>query len=196
MVDNLNKSENLSRTNPTKVCEVRLNDSSSGTPPGAKRPFRVTHYQRSVLQSPTPKLVSCLRNGAVSKSLEELAREVSRAQGQPVGKEEANETNDKNGPLPVPKSARVVSGRQHHRLRMLVDHLVCRDGRSEESLLDTRSATELPNCSWDVPQMCKEARAPSGRTIALSREFSITQRVAAVMDLWLSFSRFGFRKVR
>ena len=42
-------------------------------------------------------------------------------QGQPAGKEEDSETSDESGPPPVPKSAWVVSGRQHHRLRMLVD---------------------------------------------------------------------------
>ena len=63
--------------------------------------------------------MSCLKNVAVSKSLKELTREVVRVQGQPAGKEEDSETSDDNGPLPVPKSARVVSGRQQHRLRML-----------------------------------------------------------------------------
>ena len=64
----------------------------------------------------------------------ELAREV--AGGQPAGKEEDSKTSGENGPLPVPKSARVVSGRPHHRLRMLFENLVCRDGRSVESLLE------------------------------------------------------------
>ena len=42
----------------------------------------------------------------------------SRKAGTRSGKEE-----------PVPKSARVISGRGHHRLRMLIDHLMCRDGK-------------------------------------------------------------------
>ena len=62
-------------------------------------------------------------------------------------------------PLPVPKSARVVSGRQYHRLRMLVDHLMCRGGRSKESLL-----AKISDCSWVVPSICAGAHAPSGRT--------------------------------
>ena len=64
-------------------------------------------------------------NVAVSKRLEDLAREVARVQGQSAGQEEDSETSDENGLLLVPKSARVVSRRQHHRLRMLVDHLMC-----------------------------------------------------------------------
>ena len=57
------------------------------------------------------------------KSFEELAREVARVRG------EDSETSDENGPLLVPKSGRVVPGRRHRRVRMLVDHLKCRDGR-------------------------------------------------------------------
>ena len=70
--------------------------------------------QRSVLPCPTPKMVSGMKNVAVSKSLEELPREVARVQGQPAGKEEDSEIGDENGPPPVPKSARVVPGRRHH----------------------------------------------------------------------------------
>ena len=58
--------------------------------------------------------VSCQKNVAVSKSLEELAREAARVQGQPAGKGEDSETSDENGP----------------------HHLMCRDGRSVESLLE------------------------------------------------------------
>ena len=66
----------------------------------------------------------------MSKSLEELARAFARAQGQPADKEEDSETSDDSGPLPLPKSAWVVSLRQHHHLRMLTDHLMGRDGKS------------------------------------------------------------------
>ena len=40
-------------------------------------------------------LMSCLTNVAVSKSLEELAREVARVQGQPASKEEDSETKQR-----------------------------------------------------------------------------------------------------
>ena len=53
----------------------------------------------------------------------------------------------------VPKSARIVSGRRHHRLLMLVDHLMC----------NTRSTTEVSNRSWHVSQVCSKAHASSGR---------------------------------
>ena len=79
---------------------------------------------------------SCPKNVAVSKSLEELAREASRVQGQPIGKEEGSETSDESWALPVvPKFARVVSRRRHDGLRMLIDRLICRDGNLEDSLL-------------------------------------------------------------
>ena len=60
-----------------------------------------------------------------------------------LAKEEDSETRDENGPLPLPKSALVVRGRRHHRLRMLVDHVMCRDGRSGESLLKRRAVRTL-----------------------------------------------------
>ena len=129
----------------------------------------------------------------MSKSLEELARDVARVQGQPAGKEEDGETNDESGPLPVPKSARVVSGRRHHRLRMLIDHLMCRDRRSEESLLERITVRTLAarrnhqTALGKFLKFVKGARAPSGRRrrnrrcprcaferIASSRGFSIT----------------------
>ena len=142
-------------------------------PPDAKRTSRVSLCQKSVIRCPTPKVGSCLKNVTMSNSLEELARGVARVQGQPAGKEEDSEARDKNGPLLVPKSARVVSGRQHHRLRMLVDHLMCRDGRVVESLLERRAVRTLaarrshpsvPHRSWSVLPVWKGARAPSGRT--------------------------------
>ena len=60
--------------------------------------------------------------GGVEESPSAATR--SCASTKPAGKEEDSETSDESGPLPVPKSARVVSGRRHHRLRMLVDHLM------------------------------------------------------------------------
>ena len=104
-------------------------------PPDAERPSRVSLCQRSVIWYPTPQVESCLKNVAVSKGLEELAREAARVQGQAAGKEEDSETSDENVPPLVPKSAWVVSGRRHHRVRVPVDHSMCRGGSSEESLL-------------------------------------------------------------
>ena len=87
-------------------------------------------------------MVSCLKN-SVSKSLEELARGVARYQSQSAGKKEGSGTSDESGSLPLPSSARVVSGRRHHRLRMRADHLMCRDGRSEESLKERTAVRTL-----------------------------------------------------
>ena len=66
--------------------------------PDATRPSRVSPCRRSVIRCPTPKVLSCLKNVAVSQSLEELAREFARVQGQPAGREEDSETSDENGP--------------------------------------------------------------------------------------------------
>ena len=69
-----------------------------------------------------------------------------------------------SGPLLAPKSARVVCGRRHHRLRRPTDHLM-RDGKLEKLLLKRTLAasTVLSNRAWDVPQVCEGERAPSGR---------------------------------
>ena len=55
------------------------------------------------------------KNVTVSKSLEELAREVARVLGQPGWQRGGSESSDESGPLLVPLSARVVSGRLYHR---------------------------------------------------------------------------------
>ena len=63
------------------------------------------------------------------------------------------------------KSARVVSGRRRHRLRMLVDLLLWTVGRiapGTKSSEDTRSTTASSNRSSDAPKICEGARAPSG----------------------------------
>ena len=106
------------------------------SPPNAKRPSRVSPCQKSVIQCPTPQVVSCLKNVTVSESLKELAREVARVQGPPAGKEEGSEASDGSGPLLVPTFARMVTGRLHHRLRTPTDRLMCRDKKSWTS------------CSW------------------------------------------------
>ena len=111
--------------------------------PDAKRPSRVRVCQRSAIWCPTPKLISRLKHVAASKSLVELTRDGARVQGQPAGKEEDSETSDEIGPLPVPKPSQVVSGRRRHRLRLLVNHFMCRDGRSKESVLERRDVRTL-----------------------------------------------------
>ena len=86
----------------------------------------------------------------------------------PLAKEEDGGTSDESLPMPVLKSAWVMSGRRHHRLRMLVDHLMCRDGRSEESLLERRAVRALAArriikpLLEDSSKFGKE-RGPSGR---------------------------------
>ena len=95
------------------------------------------------VRCPTPTVGSCLKRATNFKSRVELARGVARVHGQPAGKEVDSDTSDENVPLLVPKSAQIVPGRQHHRLRNLVDHLMCLDGRSEESLLERKAVKTL-----------------------------------------------------
>ena len=64
------------------------------------------------------------------------------ASSRPAGKEDS-EASDENEPLPVPKSAPAVSRRRHHRLRILIDHLMCRNGKLEFLLLQRRAVRAL-----------------------------------------------------
>ena len=116
------------------------------------RPLRVRPCQKSASRCPTPTVAFCLKTVSNSKGLEEWQRGEQR-------------TSDENGPLPVPKFARVISGRRHHRLPILVSHLVCRVGKLQESLLKQRAARAIKSSSRcrQVPQVCKGARAPPGR---------------------------------
>ena len=129
---------------PTKVFKVCPVDSSSGT--SSRRQATVESDSLSgICGSVTDAEAGVLseKSGSVKESRAAGTRS-SASQGQAAGKEEDSETSDENGPLAVLKSARVVSGRQHHRLRMLVDHLVYRGGRSEESLLERKAVRTLP----------------------------------------------------
>ena len=65
----------------------------SRPPPAARRPSRGSPCQKSAIERPTVKVVSCLKTLTISKRLEELAREVARVPGQPAGKEEDSETS-------------------------------------------------------------------------------------------------------
>ena len=164
-------------------------------PISASTPSRVSPCQKSVIRCPTPKLASSMKGVTMSKSPEELAREVARVQGQPAGREEDSETSDESGPFPVPNSARVVSGRRHHRLRMLVDHLMCsrwkigtlalgakscndprrKDGIIKPLLGRSSSLHKSTRFFWSKTSRStvRGSRIP---TTALSRELSITTR--------------------
>ena len=122
--------EALHVRSPTKIDENCPSCSILGPSlPDDKCPSRVSLCQKPALRLLTVKVAFCMKIVTMSLSLEEL-----RAQGQQAGKQEDSEISDESGPLLVSKSVRVVSGRRHHRLRMLVEHSMCRDGRSEESL--------------------------------------------------------------
>ena len=102
--------------------------------------------------------------------LKELAREGARVQGQPAAKGEDDRSSDVSEPPPLSEPPRVVPGRRHRTLRIHFDHLMCRDGRLKKiSLLKRRASRALAvqrflsNRAWDVPHVCDEARAPSGR---------------------------------
>ena len=176
-------------------------------PPDAKRPSRVSPSQKSMILCRTVKVVSCLKNVTMSKSLEELAREGARVQGQSAGKEEDDGTSDESGPMPVSKSTPVVSDSRHHRWRMLIDHLMCRDGELEQLLLErgavkTLDARRIYQTAVGTFLKCGDAEI-DGALVAYSKNCFAhgvlrhhrSQLRAAVMGLWPSFSRSGPRKL-
>ena len=71
-----------------------------------------------------------------SESLPKICAPVPHAKGwvlfESACKEKNSETSDEAGRCRC-RSPHVVSGRRHHRLHVLVDHLMCRDGRSDQS---------------------------------------------------------------
>ena len=113
--------------------------------------------QRSVLQCPTPKLVSCLKTVTKSKSVEELAREVARVQGQPAGKEEDSEISAEVRTASVWATTPLFA----HAGRSPLDVSRWTVGRITEaqSCEGIRSTVESSNRSWQVPQVV----CPPGR---------------------------------
>ena len=153
---------------PRRSMETARVARSLALPPDAKRPSRVSPCRKSAVRCLTPTVASCLKSVTNFKSREVLAREVARVQCQPAGKGEDKDTSDESEAPLVPMSAQVVSGRRHHRLRNLVDHLMCRDGEvggiaEAKCCKDTRSTAGSSNRSWQVLQVCKEARVPPCR---------------------------------
>ena len=142
----------------------------------------------------------------------EKFQESREAGAKPAGKEDDSETSVESEPLPVPKSAHVVSGRRHHRLRNLVDHRMCRNGMLKESLLKRRVVRALTaprshqsvlgqffQCVKEgVLRLVKDEEVNDAR-VAHPKDCSVlgflhhqgSQLLAAVMDRWPSCSRFG-----
>ena len=131
--------------------------------------------QKSVLWCPTPQLVS----------LEELAREVARLQGQPAGKEVDSETSEENGPLHVPKSARVVSGR--------TTPPFAHAGRSPD--VSSYSEKHAFRLVGNVEVNDVRHAYSNGCFVQGVLHHHGSQLLAAVMHRWPSFSRFGSRKL-
>ena len=149
----------------------------------------------------------------MSKGLDELARKAARVQGPPAKKEE---DGDESGPVQVLKAARVVSGRTHHRLRMSIDPLMCRDGKLEDLLLERKAVNTLAArriYQTAVGAFLKCVKEPvfplvgdveiDDVVVAHSNDCFVqgvqhhhgSQLLAAVMDRWPSCSRSGSRKL-
>ena len=102
------------------------------------------------------------------KSPEGLTRAAARVQGQPASKEEDGGSSEESGPrnLAKRKTTKPATKTCHGfwtttpPLRMLTDHLMCRDGRSEESLLERRAVSTL---AARRNYQTALAHAPSGR---------------------------------
>ena len=76
--------------------------------PDAKLQSESSPCQRSEIRCPTPRVVSCMMITTVSKSLEEVAREIARIQGQPAGKERTAGPAAQAGHCTLQKSACMV----------------------------------------------------------------------------------------
>ena len=101
-------------------------------PPDAKRPSRVSPTQKSVIRCPTLKWAPCLKNVTMSKSLE--LREFKAG---PLAKRRTTR------PATKVANASRFSGCRHHRPHMIVDQLMCRVGKLEESHLKRRGVRTL-----------------------------------------------------
>ena len=71
------------------------------------RPSQESPCQKSAIRRSTFNVASCPKTLTISKGLEELAGEVVRGQGQPVGKEVDTKTSEEMVPQLVPTSTRV-----------------------------------------------------------------------------------------
>ena len=104
-------------------------------------------------------------------------------------------------------SGRVVSGLRHHRSRMLVGHLMCRDEKSEGSFLERRAVRTLAvrrnyqttlgsflKCVQKrIHPLVEDAKftVPYSNDCVLS---GVQDHHDSAMDRWLLFSRFLFQK--
>ena len=154
-------------------------------PPDAKRPSGVSPCQRPVIQCPTPDVGSCLMNVAATKSLIKLAREFARVQGQNAGRDEDDGSNDVSGPPPVSKSVRVVRGRRHHPLRILLDHSMCRDGVLKICLPKRRAASDLAGRRFNQTVlgtflMCERTCSLWSKTSKSTIPWSRTQEIESI----------------
>ena len=128
---------------PAKVYEACPHDSSSG--PSSRRQAPVESESLSEMCAPVP--------GAKAGVLSEecgCVKEPRGADTQSCASTVASPPAQRRTAKPPttaclylwPKYARRVSAHRHHRLRVLVDHLMCRDERTVECE-DTRSTMEL-----------------------------------------------------
>ena len=124
-------------------------------------------------------MVSCLKNVAVSKSLEELSREVSRVQSQLVGKEEDSEISDENGPLPVPKSCADNFGLLARGENCTDVHLARLIGCVQKAGLDVHDLSRAKGSDDVLPAnaYCSGTSNPISRVRSVARTVSSRRRI-------------------
>ena len=109
---------------------------------------------------------------------------------QPAGREEDSDTSDENVPPPVLKSAQIVSGRRHHRLYILDNRLMRRDGNLEESLKQRLIKGPAARRSRQLVGIVKVSNAriahPNDCFVLGFQHHHGSQLPAAVMARWLS----------
>ena len=116
---------------PTKVDEISPNCSVSGLSSGCQVPESLPE-----VCVPIPGAKSgVLCEAGESMSFEVMARKTARIQGQSAGRDEDGGSSGVSRPLPGPNSSPAVSGRRRRALLALIDHLMWRTGKLEESLM-------------------------------------------------------------
>ena len=128
---------------PTKVFEGCPDHSTSG-PSSRRQATAESEFLSEICASVPDANVGVLSEECGSVKESRGAGTRSFASSVPTRRQRGGQRNQRRKRASTcAEAARVASGRHHRRLPMLVDHLTCRDGRSEESLLERRAVGTL-----------------------------------------------------
>ena len=157
--------------------------------PGCSISGSSSRSQAPVESESLPKSLPDASSGGLSEKLDKFQESQEAGTGgcgQPAGKEEDSETSDEIEPLLVPKSARSISGRRHHRLRIWVYHYLTTLCKFLKFLME-----RTLHLDEDVEVNDAHVVYPNDYFVLEVQHHHGSQLVAAEMDRWLSSSRFG-----